>query len=98
MKEEISFQILSLTYRHCVSLNYLSLSYCTQFTSKGLQSIASGKGCRKLIHLDISGCTQVCCCYHGKLTMNVNVLLIAVTGGISLHWTRVSYTANIAVE
>ena len=45
--------------RYCISLNYLSLAYCTQFTGKGLQSIMAGKGCRKLVHLDLSGCTQV---------------------------------------
>ena len=56
MKQLIYF---ILSPRHCISLNYLSLAHCTQFTGKGLQSIMAGKGCRKLIHLDLSGCTQV---------------------------------------
>ena len=45
--------------RHCVSLAYLSLAHCTHFTSRGLQSIMAGKGCRKLTYLDLSGCIQV---------------------------------------
>ena len=45
--------------RYCVSLHYLSLAYSTQFTSKGLQSITTGKGCRRVVHLNLSGCTHL---------------------------------------
>ena len=46
-------------HRHCVSLHYLSLAYSSHFTSKGLKSIVSGKGCRRLVYLDLSGCTTL---------------------------------------
>ena len=42
-----------------MSLHYLSLAYSSHFTSKGLKSIISGKGCRRLVYLDLSGCTSV---------------------------------------
>lgn len=45
--------------RYCVSLHYLSLAYSPHFTSKGLKSITSGKGCRRLVYLDLSGCTTL---------------------------------------
>ncbi|KAK6318131.1 hypothetical protein J4Q44_G00114220 [Coregonus suidteri] len=45
--------------RSCLNLQYLSLACCRKFTDKGLQYLASGKGCHKLIHLDLSGCTQI---------------------------------------
>lgn len=46
-------------HRYCASLHYLSLAYSNQFTSKGLESITVGKGCRRLVYLDLSGCTQL---------------------------------------
>ena len=52
--------LISLSHlRYCVSLHYLSLAYSPHFTSKGLKSITSGKGCRRLVYLDLSGCTSV---------------------------------------
>ncbi|XP_019896160.2 dynein regulatory complex subunit 6 [Esox lucius] len=45
--------------RSCLNLQYLSLACCRRFTDKGLQYLATGKGCHKLIHLDLSGCTQI---------------------------------------
>uniref|UniRef100_A0A4W5KDK7 F-box and leucine-rich repeat protein 13 n=1 Tax=Hucho hucho TaxID=62062 RepID=A0A4W5KDK7_9TELE len=45
--------------RSCLNLQFLSLACCRRFTDKGLQYLASGKGCHKLIHLDLSGCTQI---------------------------------------
>ena len=56
----VSFITCISLFRFCHSLNYLSLAHCTQFTIKGIQSITAGKGCRKLVHLDLSGCLQVC--------------------------------------
>ncbi|KAJ8003057.1 hypothetical protein DPEC_G00165400 [Dallia pectoralis] len=44
--------------RSCLNLQYLSLAWCRGFTDKGLLYLATGKGCHKLIHLDLSGCTQ----------------------------------------
>ena len=45
--------------RHYANLHYLSVANCQHFTSKGLHSITSGKGCRRLLYLDLSGCTQL---------------------------------------
>ncbi|XP_039616960.1 dynein regulatory complex subunit 6 [Polypterus senegalus] len=45
--------------RCCLNLQYLSLSYSRKFTDKGLQYLVTGKGCHKLIYLDLSGCTQI---------------------------------------
>lgn len=42
------------TYGH--SLEYLSLAYCDDLTDAGALSLASGTGCRRLLHLDLSGC------------------------------------------
>nr|XP_015208118.1 PREDICTED: F-box/LRR-repeat protein 13 isoform X3 [Lepisosteus oculatus] len=49
---------LRVLARCCLNLQYLSLAYCRKFTDKGLQYLATGKGCHKLIYLDLSGCTQ----------------------------------------
>ncbi|MGH0149437.1 UNVERIFIED_CONTAM: hypothetical protein FKN15_033425 [Acipenser sinensis] len=49
---------LRMLSRCCLNLQYLSLAYCRKFTDKGLQYLATGKGCHKLIYLDLSGCTQ----------------------------------------
>lgn len=46
--------------RNFHNLQNLSLAYCRKFTDKGLQYLNLGKGCHKLIYLDLSGCTQVC--------------------------------------
>lgn len=45
--------------RYFASLHYLSLAYSPQFTAMGLRSITSGKGCRRLVYLDLSGCVQL---------------------------------------
>nr|XP_023666147.1 F-box/LRR-repeat protein 13 [Paramormyrops kingsleyae] len=45
--------------RCCLSLQYLSLAYCRSFTDRGLQYLTTGKGCHRLVHLDLSGCTQI---------------------------------------
>uniref|UniRef100_A0A8C9VKW0 F-box domain-containing protein n=1 Tax=Scleropages formosus TaxID=113540 RepID=A0A8C9VKW0_SCLFO len=45
--------------RCCVNLQCLSLACCRRFTDRGLRYLAAGKGCRKLLHLDLSGCAQV---------------------------------------
>ncbi|KAM6287700.1 F-box and leucine-rich repeat protein 13 [Spheniscus humboldti] len=41
------------------NLQYLSLAHCRKFTDKGLLYLGSGKGCHKLIYLDLSGCIQI---------------------------------------
>eukprot|EP00731_Ephydatia_muelleri_P003564 Em0001g3564a len=45
--------------KYCANLHYCSLAYCTGFNSKGLHPITTGNGCRKLVYLDLSGCTQL---------------------------------------
>ncbi|KAM4573861.1 F-box and leucine-rich repeat protein 13 [Odontesthes bonariensis] len=45
--------------RNCLSLQYLSLAYCSRLTDKGFLYLTTGKGCRSLIHLNLSGCTQM---------------------------------------
>ncbi|XP_059843192.1 F-box and leucine-rich repeat protein 13 isoform X3 [Hypanus sabinus] len=42
-----------------LNLQYLSLAYSKLFTNKGLNYLATGKGCHKLVYLDISGCTEI---------------------------------------
>ena len=46
-------------FRYCSNMLYLSLAFCTKFTNKGLSYMANGKGCHKIVHLDLSGCEQV---------------------------------------
>ncbi|XP_071590100.1 F-box and leucine-rich repeat protein 13 isoform X2 [Heliangelus exortis] len=41
------------------NLQYLSLAHCRKFTDKGLLYLGSGRGCHKLMYLDLSGCSQV---------------------------------------
>ena len=45
--------------RHCHFLQFLSLAYSKQFTDRAFNYLLNGRGCRKLAHLDISGCTQL---------------------------------------
>jgi len=45
--------------RSCSNIQFLNLSFCVDFTNKGLQYLASGKGARRLIYLDLSGCHQI---------------------------------------
>uniref|UniRef100_M3XLI2 F-box domain-containing protein n=1 Tax=Latimeria chalumnae TaxID=7897 RepID=M3XLI2_LATCH len=56
---DITNGTLRMLSRCCLNLQYLSLAYCRKFTDKGLQYLATGKGCHKLIYLDLSGCTQI---------------------------------------
>uniref|UniRef100_A0A8C6K7B3 F-box/LRR-repeat protein 15-like leucin rich repeat domain-containing protein n=1 Tax=Melopsittacus undulatus TaxID=13146 RepID=A0A8C6K7B3_MELUD len=41
------------------NLQHLSLAHCRKFTDKGLLYLGTGKGCHKLIYLDLSGCIQI---------------------------------------
>ncbi|XP_007436464.1 dynein regulatory complex subunit 6-like, partial [Python bivittatus] len=41
------------------NLQFLSIAYCRKFTDKGLHYLGNGRGCHKLIYLDISGCLQI---------------------------------------
>ena len=66
-------------FRYCVSLHYLSLAYSPHFTSKGLKSITTGKGCRRLVYLDLSGCSSVSAegmLFIGKGCPILNTLLL----------------------
>ncbi|KAM4748907.1 F-box and leucine-rich repeat protein 13 [Rhinophrynus dorsalis] len=56
---DITNATLRMMSRCLHNLQYLSLAYSRKFTDKGLQYLGSGKGCRKLIYLDLSGCTQI---------------------------------------
>ncbi|XP_075455745.1 F-box and leucine-rich repeat protein 13 isoform X2 [Ascaphus truei] len=56
---DITNATLRMMSRCLLNLQYLSLAYCRKFTDKGLQYLPSGKGCNKLIYLDLSGCTQI---------------------------------------
>ncbi|XP_073475702.1 F-box and leucine-rich repeat protein 13 [Aquarana catesbeiana] len=56
---EITNTTLRVMSRYLLNLQYLSLAYSRKFTDKGLQYLGSGKGCHKVIYLDLSGCTQI---------------------------------------
>ncbi|XP_061438068.1 F-box and leucine-rich repeat protein 13 isoform X2 [Rhineura floridana] len=56
---DITNGTLRLLSRGFPNLQCLSLAYCRKFTDKGLQYLSSGRGCHKLIYLDISGCLQI---------------------------------------
>ena len=58
--KEILICVPVVSVRYCTNMLYLSLAYCTKFTNKGLSYMANGKGCHKIVHLDLSGCEQVC--------------------------------------
>ncbi|XP_063093807.1 F-box and leucine-rich repeat protein 13 isoform X2 [Cavia porcellus] len=55
----ITNRTMRLLPRNFHNLQNLSLAYCRKFTDKGLQYLNLGKGCHKLIYLDLSGCTQI---------------------------------------
>ncbi|XP_067861092.1 F-box and leucine-rich repeat protein 13-like [Heptranchias perlo] len=55
----ISDGTLRALSKYGLNLQYLSLAYCKKFTNKGLNYLATGKGCHRLVYLDISGCTQI---------------------------------------
>lgn len=56
---DISDQSFRSLSKNCQFLQYLSVAYAKIFTDRGFGYLISGRGCRKLIHLDISGCTQL---------------------------------------
>ncbi|NWX99839.1 DRC6 protein, partial [Nothoprocta ornata] len=56
---DITNGTLRLLSRSFPNLQYLSLAHCRKFTDKGLQYLGCGRGCHKLIYLDLSGCVQV---------------------------------------
>ncbi|KAG1939196.1 dynein regulatory complex subunit [Pimephales promelas] len=45
--------------RCCVTLRSLNLAHCMGFSDEGLQYLTTGKGCHRLSHLDLSGCSQI---------------------------------------
>ena len=56
---EVTDQAFRSLARHCHFLQYLSVSYAKQFSDRAFTYLTSGRGCRKLAHLDITGCTQL---------------------------------------
>ncbi|XP_071498794.1 F-box and leucine-rich repeat protein 13-like [Diadema antillarum] len=50
---------LRLLARCCLNLQYLSLAYCKRFSDKGLQYLGTGRGGKRLVYLDMSGCPQI---------------------------------------
>ncbi|KAG8577140.1 hypothetical protein GDO81_010077 [Engystomops pustulosus] len=56
---DITNTTIRLMSRYLLNLQYLSVGYSRKFTDKGLQYLGSGKGCHKIIYLDLSGCTQI---------------------------------------
>ncbi|KAM3833269.1 F-box and leucine-rich repeat protein 13 [Vipera latastei] len=56
---DISNRTLALLPRCVPNLQYLSLAHCRKFTDKGLHYLGNGRGCHKLLYLDISGCLQI---------------------------------------
>ncbi|XP_019743745.1 F-box/LRR-repeat protein 13 [Hippocampus comes] len=66
---------------NCVNLQYLSLAYCHKMTDEGFQYLSLGTGCHNLLHLDLSGCSQVSlsgsaiyCTYYAHFQMYVFIL------------------------
>ncbi|XP_073508371.1 F-box and leucine-rich repeat protein 13 isoform X2 [Phyllobates terribilis] len=56
---DITNSTIRVMSRYLLNLQYLSVAYSRKFTDKGLQYLGSGKGCHKIIYLDLSGCTQI---------------------------------------
>lgn len=56
---EITDQTFRSLGRHCHFLQYLSVAYSKQFTDRAFTFLTNGRGCRKLAHLDITGCSQL---------------------------------------
>ncbi|XP_069621221.1 F-box and leucine-rich repeat protein 13 [Ranitomeya imitator] len=56
---DITNSTIRIMSRYLLNLQYLSVAYSRKFTDKGLQYLGSGKGCHKIIYLDLSGCTQI---------------------------------------
>lgn len=56
---EVTDQAFRSLGRHCHFLQFLSVAYSKQFTDRAFVHLINGGGCRKLAHLDISGCTQL---------------------------------------
>ncbi|CAF1254822.1 unnamed protein product [Didymodactylos carnosus] len=53
---DTTFRSLS---RNCPFLQFLSLAYSIKFSDRAFTYIINGKGCRKLLYLDITGCQQL---------------------------------------
>ena len=68
--------------RYFSSLHYLSLAYAPHFTHKSLSSITTGKGCRRLVYLDLSGCTQLCGDALGLIGRGCSILATLVLNDI----------------
>ena len=56
---DISDQSFRSLGRHCHFLQFLSVAYSTHITDRAFGHLTTGRGCRKLVHLDVSGCTQL---------------------------------------
>ncbi|XP_075713437.1 F-box and leucine-rich repeat protein 13 isoform X2 [Rhinoderma darwinii] len=56
---DITNATIRVMSRYLLNLQYLSVAYSRKFTDKGLQYLGSGKGCHKIMYIDLSGCTQI---------------------------------------
>jgi F-box/leucine-rich repeat protein 13 len=56
---EVTDQTFRSLARHCHFLQFLSVAYSREFTDRAFSHLLTGRGCRKLAHLDISGCVQL---------------------------------------
>lgn len=56
---QVTDQAFRSLARHCHFLQFLSVAYSKQFSDRAFSFITNGRGCRKLAHLDVSGCTQL---------------------------------------
>ncbi|CAF1384829.1 unnamed protein product [Adineta ricciae] len=56
---DITDQTFRSLARHCHFLQFLSVAYARQFSDRAFVYLSNGRGCRKLTHLDVSGCTQL---------------------------------------
>ncbi|KAI6656364.1 F-box/LRR-repeat protein 13-like [Oopsacas minuta] len=72
--------LLRALSRHCINLRFLSLAHCLEFTTQGMLHMAEGKGCHKLVHVDLSGCVQLTpdyLVYLGKATPQLQTIILS---------------------
>lgn len=79
--------------RNCLNLQYLSLAYCGRFTDKGFLYLTTGKGCHSLIHLNLSGCTQVS--WYATLRLVLFRLTVSIADRIQIFsFSKVQLALN----
>ncbi|XP_031421085.1 dynein regulatory complex subunit 6 isoform X2 [Clupea harengus] len=70
----VTNRTLKILARCCMNLQYLSLAHCRKFTDKGLQFLATERGCHGLVHIDLSGCTQITVDGFGHIAAGCSLL------------------------